>query len=57
MEHVGYMRIQRAQKILETTDAKLESVAREVGYHSGDVFARAFVRYVGMTPSEYRAHQ
>jgi AraC-like DNA-binding protein len=55
MEHVGYMRIQRAQKLLETTDLKMEALAAEVGYHSGDVFTRAFARYVGMTPSEYRA--
>lgn len=57
MEHVGYMRIQRAQKLLETTEDKLETIAAEVGYHSGDVFTRAFSRYVGMTPSEYRARQ
>jgi AraC-like DNA-binding protein len=57
MEQVGYMRIQRAQKLLETTDLKLEALAAEVGYHSGDVFTRAFARYVGMTPSEYRARQ
>jgi AraC-like DNA-binding protein len=57
MEHVGHMRIQRAQKMLETTDWKLEAIAAEVGYHSGDVFTRAFVRYVGMTPSQYRARQ
>jgi transcriptional regulator GlxA family with amidase domain len=57
MEHIGYMRIQHAQKLLETTDWKLEVIASEVGYHSGDVFTRAFARYVGMTPSEYRARQ
>jgi hypothetical protein len=57
MEHVGHMRIQRAQKLLETTDWKLEAIAAEVGYHSGDVFTRAFVRYVGMTPSQYRVRQ
>jgi len=57
MEHVGYVRIQRAQKLLETTQDKLEVIAAEVGYHSGDVFTRAFARYVGMTPSEYRARQ
>jgi AraC-like DNA-binding protein len=28
-----------------------------VGFHSGDVFTRAFMRYVGMTPSEFRARQ
>lgn len=54
MEQVTYMRIQRAQELLETTDDKLEVVAPQVGYHSAVVFSRAFVRYVGLTPSQYR---
>jgi len=54
MEHVTYMRIQRAQELLETTDDKLESIAAQVGYHSSDVFTRAFTRCVGMPPSHYR---
>ena len=57
MEHVSYMRIQRAQELLEVTDEKLEAIAPQVGYHSAKVFARAFARYVGMTPSEYRARR
>lgn len=55
MEHVSYMRIQRAQQLIETTEDKVEAIAAQVGYHSGTVFTRAFVRCVGMTPSEYRA--
>lgn len=55
MEHVAYMRIQRAQDILETSDEKLEAVAPQVGYKSAHVFSRAFVRFVGMTPTAYRA--
>ena len=55
MEHVTYMRIQRAQELLETTEEKLDAIAARVGYRSGTVFARAFVRCVGMTPSHYRA--
>jgi len=54
MEHVTYMRIQRAQELLETTEDKLDAIAPQVGYHSGVVFSRAFARYVGMTPSQYR---
>ena len=54
MEHVTYMRIQRAQELLETTDDKLDAIAPQVGYHSAVVFSRAFVRVVGVTPSEYR---
>jgi AraC-like DNA-binding protein len=48
------MRIQRAQEFLEKTGDKLEAIAPEVGYDSALVFARAFKRWVGLTPSEYR---
>ncbi len=54
MEHVTYMRVQRAQELLETTDDKLDAIAPRVGYHSAVVFSRAFARVVGQTPSEYR---
>ena len=54
MEHVTYMRIRQAQTLLETTGNKLEHIAASVGYHSNDVFTRAFVRGVGVTPSRYR---
>lgn len=54
MEHVTYMRIQRAQELLATTEDKLDAIAPRVGYHSAVVFSRAFVRCTGMTPTEYR---
>ena len=54
MEHVTYMRMQRAQDLLEDCDDKLEVIAPQVGYHSAVVFSRSFVRCVGMTPSQYR---
>lgn len=54
MEHVTYMRVQRAQELLETTNDKLEAIAPRVGYHSATVFSRAFARVVGQTPSAYR---
>lgn len=54
MEHVTYMRMQRAQELLETSETKLEALAPQVGYHSAEVFSRAFVRCVGMTPTQYR---
>jgi AraC-like DNA-binding protein len=54
MEHVTYMRMQRAQELLETSDEKLDAIAPLVGYHSAVVFSRAFVRVVGVTPTEYR---
>lgn len=54
MEHVTYMRVQRAQELLVIRDAKLEAIAPEVGYHSATVFSRAFLRCTGLTPTEYR---
>ncbi len=57
MEHVTYIRMQRARELLEARAAKLEAIAPEVGYHSATVFSRAFMRVVGMTPSDYRARR
>jgi len=54
MQHITYMRIRRAQEMLETTEYKLEHIASAVGYHSADVFTRAFVRSVGLPPLHYR---
>lgn len=54
MQQLTYMRLQRAQELLESTQDKLEVVAHAVGYDSALVFSRAFKRWVGFTPSEYR---
>jgi AraC-like DNA-binding protein len=54
MEHVTYMRIQRAQELLESATDKLDAIAPRVGYHSAAVFSRAFARCVGLTPTQYR---
>ena len=54
MEHVTYMRVQRAQALLATTEDKLDAIAPQVGYRSSVVFSRAFVRCTGMTPTQYR---
>lgn len=54
MEHLTYMRMQHAQQLLISTNDKLDSIARDVGYDSGLVFARAFRRWIGCTPTEFR---
>lgn len=54
MQHVTYMRLQRAQHLLETTDDKLEAIAAQIGYQSALVFSRAFKRWIGMNPTDYR---
>jgi AraC-like DNA-binding protein len=54
MQQFTYMRMQRAQELLESTPDKLEVIAHAVGYDSALVFSRAFKRCVGCNPSEYR---
>ncbi|HRP04740.1 MAG TPA: helix-turn-helix transcriptional regulator, partial [Opitutaceae bacterium] len=54
MAQVAYMRVQRAQELLHGTDDKLDAIAPQVGYHTADVFIRAFTRSVGLSPSQYR---
>ena len=54
MDHLAYMRMQRAKELLETTNDKMELVASAVGYRSATVFSRAFARYVGVLPARYR---
>ncbi len=54
MDQLTYMRMQLAQKLLDSTHDKLEVVAKSVGYENAHVFSRAFKRWIGSTPSDYR---
>ncbi|MEZ0275723.1 MAG: helix-turn-helix transcriptional regulator [Roseimicrobium sp.] len=54
MQHLTYMRMQHARHLLEETNDKLDTIASAVGYESGLVLARAFRRWVGCSPTEYR---
>jgi AraC-like DNA-binding protein len=57
VQHLTYIRMQRAQHLLETTHDKLESVAAETGYDGATVFSKAFKRCIGVTPSDYRSRK
>ena len=57
MHHVTFLRMQHAQRLLEATDDKLEVVAPLVGYESALVFSRAFKRWIGVNPTEYRSRR
>ncbi|WP_240914694.1 AraC family transcriptional regulator [Roseimicrobium sp. ORNL1] len=54
MQQLTYMRMQQARHLLEETNDKLDAIAEAVGYESGLVLARAFRRWVGCSPTEYR---
>lgn len=57
IEHLSYMRIHRAQEMLERGSEKIETIARAVGYASGHAFSRAFQRCVGSPPSDFRGRE
>lgn len=48
-----WLRMRRAAELLQTTDAKIEAIAREVGYQNPFVFSTTFKRCLGWSPSEY----
>ncbi len=54
MAHLTSLRMQRAQELLAASSDKLDALAPEIGYRSAAVFARAFQRWVGCSPSDYR---
>jgi transcriptional regulator GlxA family with amidase domain len=48
-------RLAEAGRRLSSHNARIDSVARSVGYSGEDVFRRAFERRFGVTPSSYRS--
>ena len=53
-QYIQQQRLQRASKLLRTTDASLSTVALETGFASHSHFATAFRAAIGTTPSDYR---
>lgn len=54
VQQVTYLRMRHAVSLLSTTDDKVESVARAVGYENPFTFSNAFKRWTGKRPSEFR---
>jgi len=54
MQHLTFLRIQRAKQLLSTTDDKIETIARLVGYENPFTFSTLFKKWVGWSPSRYR---
>lgn len=48
------LRMEKASDLLETTDLSITEISLEVGYSSSQVFARVFLKYKRMTPTDYR---
>lgn len=50
-------RIERASKLLRTTDAGIFEIAADCGFRDAAYFGRIFARLTGSTPSEYRRNK
>ncbi|WP_109525416.1 MULTISPECIES: GlxA family transcriptional regulator [Nocardia] len=53
-EWLQTIRVRKAQGLLETTDATIESIAEQAGFASIAALRQAFRRTVGVTPQAYR---
>lgn len=51
------LRIERAKKMLESTDISIADVSAALGYDDPGYFARLFYKEVGFTPTQYRRHR
>ncbi len=54
MQHLTFLRMQQARKLLRETQDKVETIAHAVGYESAFAFSNTFTKWVGWRPSEHR---
>jgi len=54
-QYIRTRRLELGKNLLGTTDLSVKSVALQCGYETPSGFGRAFKRYTGVSPSEYRA--
>jgi transcriptional regulator GlxA family with amidase domain len=53
-DFVDMARVDSARRLLEDTDKPLQRVASSSGFVNPDTMRRAFLRRIGISPSEYR---
>jgi AraC-like DNA-binding protein len=51
---VELCRFEIAGALLRETDLKVQEIAARIGYRTPSAFARAFTRWAGCSPTEYR---
>ncbi|AKH19581.1 GlxA family transcriptional regulator [Sedimenticola thiotaurini] len=54
LAYLQSLRIERAKKILESSQIPIEQITRQVGYEDSSSFMKLFKRTTGMSPQQYR---
>ena len=54
-QYLQNLRIEKARKLLETTNSSIEKIVAAVGYEDMSSFTRLFKKQTGLSPSQYRA--
>lgn len=54
LQYLNEIRISRAKRLLETTNEKVKSIAKQVGIQDETYFSRMFRKKEGMSPQVYR---
>ncbi|MDF2927628.1 MAG: hypothetical protein K0R57_6542 [Paenibacillaceae bacterium] len=57
VDYVNRVRIEHAKRLLAQTNEPVLRVSEQAGYLSSISFNRAFKKYIGMTPGDYRREQ
>lgn len=57
LDYVHYLRIEDAKLLLKTTNMSIKDISTKVGYYNSLTMTRAFRRYEGVTPSDFRGIQ
>jgi transcriptional regulator GlxA family with amidase domain len=56
-EYLCQIRLESARQLLANTVLPVDKIARHCGLFNGDHLRKHFLKYFGMTPSEYRSTQ
>ncbi len=54
INYINRIRVEKAQKLLVSTNMKIIDIAKETGFSSSGYFSAVFRRYTGMNPMDYK---
>ncbi|USD59687.1 helix-turn-helix domain-containing protein [Vibrio sp. SCSIO 43140] len=55
-QYLTNLRVERAKHLLETTNDRMESIAKQCGYPSQSYLSQVFIKQLGLSPAKYRQH-